>query len=123
MGFGGAGQFEAVGQLGVEDARKQLDLCIEAGVNLIDTANVYSGGRSEEVLGEALEGRRERLMVATKVRFPVGEGPNDSGLSRHHIIASVEASLRRLRTGHLDLLQCGRARSVTSARPTSPPGS
>jgi aryl-alcohol dehydrogenase-like predicted oxidoreductase len=105
MGFGGAGQFEAIGQLGVEEARRQLDLCIEAGVNLIDTANMYSAGRSEEVLGEALDGRRERLMVATKVRFPVGDGPNDSGLSRHHIIASVEDSLRRLRAEHLDLLQ------------------
>jgi aryl-alcohol dehydrogenase-like predicted oxidoreductase len=105
MGFGGAGQFEPIGQLGVEEARRQLDLCIEAGVNLIDTANMYSAGRSEEVLGEALDGRREQLMVATKVRFPVGDGPNDSGLSRHHIIASVEESLRRLRAEHLDLLQ------------------
>jgi aryl-alcohol dehydrogenase-like predicted oxidoreductase len=105
MGFGGAGQFEPIGQLGVEDAKRQLDLCIEAGVNLIDTANMYSGGRSEEVLGEALEGRREQLMVATKVRFPVGDGPNDSGLSRHHIIASVEESLGRLRAEHIDLLQ------------------
>jgi aryl-alcohol dehydrogenase-like predicted oxidoreductase len=105
MGFGGINQFEAVGQLGVEDARRQLDLCIEAGVNLVDTANVYSAGRSEEVLGEALEGRREKLMVATKVRFPVGDGPNESGLSRHHIIASVEESLGRLRCEHIDLLQ------------------
>jgi aryl-alcohol dehydrogenase-like predicted oxidoreductase len=66
---------------------------------------MYSRGISEEIVGEALEGRRERLLVATKVRFPMGEGPNDAGLSRHHVIASCEASLRRLRTDHIDLLQ------------------
>jgi aryl-alcohol dehydrogenase-like predicted oxidoreductase len=105
MGFGGQGPFANVGDIDVAGAQRQLDLCIDAGVNLIDTANAYSGGRSEEILGEALEGRRDRLMVATKVRFPMGDGPNDEGLSRHHIIASAEASLRRLRADHLDLLQ------------------
>jgi aryl-alcohol dehydrogenase-like predicted oxidoreductase len=105
MGFGGGGKFADVGRLGVEDAKRQLDLCLEAGVNLVDTADVYSDGRSEEILGEALEGRRDRLLIATKVRFAMGEGPNDAGLSRHHIIAGVEASLRRLRAEHIDLLQ------------------
>ena len=105
MGFGGQGDFASVGDIDVAGARRQLDLCLDAGVNLVDTANMYSRGMSEEILGEALEGRRERLMVATKVRFPMGDGPNDAGLSRHHIIASAEASLRRLRADHIDLLQ------------------
>jgi aryl-alcohol dehydrogenase-like predicted oxidoreductase len=105
MGFGGQGPFQAVGENGVDELRRQLDLSLDAGMNLIDTANMYSGGRSEEILGEALDGRRDRLMVATKVRFPMGEGANDAGLSRHHVIASVEASLRRLRAEHIDLLQ------------------
>jgi aryl-alcohol dehydrogenase-like predicted oxidoreductase len=105
MGYGGQGDFASVGNLGVADAQRQLDRCIDAGVNLVDTANMYSRGMSEEILGEALEGRREKLMVATKVRFSMGDGPNDAGLSRHHIIASAEASLRRLRADHIDLLQ------------------
>jgi aryl-alcohol dehydrogenase-like predicted oxidoreductase len=105
MGFGGKGPFANVGRLGVDDCRRQLDLCLDAGVNFVDTANVYSQGASEEILGEALEGRRDRLLVATKVRFPMGEGPNDAGLSRHHVVASVEDSLRRLRIDHIDLLQ------------------
>ena len=105
MGFGGQGAFKSVGELGVAECRQQLDLCLDAGVNLIDTANMYSRGLSEEILGEALEGRRERLMIATKVRFAMGDGANDAGLSRHHIIASCEASLRRLRADHIDLFQ------------------
>ena len=106
MGFGGGGQFADVGTLGVDDLRRQLDLCADAGVNLIDTANIYSVGRSEEIVGEALDsGRRERFLLATKLRFPMGERPNDGGLSRHHVIAQAEASLERLRTDHLDLLQ------------------
>ncbi|MBS1878579.1 MAG: aldo/keto reductase [Actinobacteria bacterium] len=105
MGFGGSGRFADVGSLGVAEAGRQLDRAIEAGVNLVDTANAYSGGGSEEVLGEALRGRRDRLLVATKVRFPTGPGRNDEGLSRHHLIAACEASLRRLQVDHIDLLQ------------------
>ncbi len=105
MGFGGQGAFKSVGELGVADLKRQLDLCLDAGVNLVDTANMYSRGLSEEILGEALEGRRDRLMVATKARFAMGDGPNDAGLSRHHLISSCEASLRRLRADHIDLLQ------------------
>lgn len=105
MGMGGRGKFADVGDIGVDGARRQLDLCVEAGVNLIDTADVYSTGASEEILGEALEGRRDDLLIATKVRFPMGERPNDAGLSRHHIVEGVEASLRRLRADHIDLLQ------------------
>ena len=106
MGFAGAGMFESIGNIDADGARRQLDMCIEAGVNLVDTANMYSAGASEEVLGQALDGgRRDQLMVATKVRFAMGEGANDAGLSRWHIIESVEASLRRLQADHIDLLQ------------------
>ena len=105
MGFAATGGFDSIGDIDVDGARRQLDMCIDAGVNLVDTANMYSAGASEETLGQAIEGRRDRLMVATKVRFAMGEGANDAGLSRWHIIESVEASLRRLRTDHIDLLQ------------------
>ena len=105
MGFAGAGMFESIGNIDVDGAKRQLDLCIDAGVNLVDTANMYSAGASEETLGQALEGRRDKLMVATKVRFAMGSGANDAGLSRWHIIESVEASLRRLQADHIDLLQ------------------
>ncbi len=107
MTFGGTGPFQKVGATDVAGAARQLDLCIDAGVNLVDTADIYSRGLSEEILGEALggAGRREKLLVATKVRFRMGDRPNDAGLSRHHIIAACEASLRRLRTSHIDLYQ------------------
>lgn len=105
MGFGGAGMFESVGQIDLDTAKRQLDMCIDAGVNLVDTANMYSRGASEEMLGEAIEGRRDKLMIATKVRFAMGDGANDAGLSRHHIIASVDASLDRLNADHIDLMQ------------------
>ena len=105
MTFGGTGVFAKVGTTDVPLARRQVDMCLEAGVNLIDTADVYSGGRSEEILGEVLRGRRDQVLVATKVRMPMGPGPNDAGLSRHHIVSGCEASLRRLGTGHIDLYQ------------------
>jgi aryl-alcohol dehydrogenase-like predicted oxidoreductase len=105
MTFGGSGDFAAVGSTDVQAARRQLDLCRDHGVNLIDTADVYSRGRSEEIVGEAVEGQRDNWLIATKVRFPTGRGPNDAGLSRHHILSAAEASLRRLRTDHIDLYQ------------------
>jgi aryl-alcohol dehydrogenase-like predicted oxidoreductase len=82
-----------------------VDMCLDAGVNLIDTADVYSEGVSEEIVGEVLKGRRDRMLVATKVRMTMGPGPNDAGLSRHHIISGCEASLRRLGMDHIDLYQ------------------
>jgi len=89
-----------------EDSHRMLDRFVDAGGNFIDTANVYSTGRSEEILGRWLAGRkRDDLVIATKVRFPMGTGPNEVGLSRKHILASVEASLRRLRTDYIDLYQ------------------
>ncbi len=103
--FGGVGALAKWGATDVAEARRLLDLCREAGVNLIDTSNSYSAGRSEEILGEAMEGSRDELVVATKVRFRIGPGPNDEGLSRHHIMRACEASLRRLRTDRIDLYQ------------------
>lgn len=103
--FGGVGALSKWGATGVEEARRLLAICTDAGINTIDTANAYSNGQSEEILGEAMEGRRQGLVVATKVRFKMGSGPNDEGLSRHHIIAQCEASLRRLRTDYIDLYQ------------------
>jgi aryl-alcohol dehydrogenase-like predicted oxidoreductase len=103
MTFGGEGVYAISGTTDVEGARRQLDLCIEAGVTTVDTADAYSDGRSEEILGKVLQGRRHHLLVSTKVRFQTGPGPNDAGLSRHHIIESCEASLRRLGIDHIDL--------------------
>ena len=103
MTFGGRGGFSAVGATDVQGARRQLDLCLDAGVNLIDTADVYSGGFAEEITGEVILGRRDSLLLSTKVRMPMGDGPNDAGLSRQHIIAGCEASLRRLGTDHIDI--------------------
>ena len=105
MGFGGSGWASAVGNIDVDGARAQINLAREAGVNLIDTADVYSNGRSEEIVGQALGSDREDVLVATKVRMPMGDGPNDAGLSRHHIIRGAEASLRRLNTDYIDLYQ------------------
>jgi aryl-alcohol dehydrogenase-like predicted oxidoreductase len=105
MGFGGTGWATPVGQIDVEGARKQVGLARDAGVNLFDTADVYSGGLSEEILGKALGSDRDEVLIATKARLPMGEGPNDAGLSRHHIIRSAEASLRRLGTDYIDLYQ------------------
>ncbi|HEY1778565.1 MAG TPA: aldo/keto reductase [Solirubrobacteraceae bacterium] len=105
MGFGGAGMFSGVGQIDLAGTRRQIDMATDAGVNLIDTADIYSAGASEELIGEALAGRRENVLVATKARFPMGSGPNDAGLSRHHLIEACEASLRRLQTDHIDLYQ------------------
>ncbi|MEJ3749695.1 aldo/keto reductase [Actinomycetes bacterium KLBMP 9797] len=105
MTFGGKGFFANVGTTGVDEARGQVDRCLDAGINLIDTADVYSDGASEEIVGEVLRGRRDDVLLATKVRFAMGSGPNDAGLSRHHVIAGCEASLRRLQTDHIDLYQ------------------
>ncbi len=89
----------------MDEARRQVDQCLAAGVNLFDTADVYSGGLAEEILGQVLKDCRDDVLVATKVRMPMGDGPNDAGLSRHHVITGCEASLRRLDTDHIDLYQ------------------
>jgi aryl-alcohol dehydrogenase-like predicted oxidoreductase len=105
MTFGGRDAFGKVGSTDVAGARRQVDMCLDAGVNLFDTANIYSGGESEKILGEAIAGRRDDLLLATKVRMPVGDSLNDTGLSRHHIIRQCEESLRRLGTDYIDLYQ------------------
>jgi aryl-alcohol dehydrogenase-like predicted oxidoreductase len=105
MGFGGTGWATPVGQIDVDGARRQIDICREAGVNLFDTADVYSNGLSEQILGEALGKNRDEVLIATKVRGDMGPGPNDGGLSRYHIVRACEASLRRLGTDHIDLYQ------------------
>ena len=103
MTFGGRGGFSAVGATGIDGARRQVDMCLDAGVNLIDTADVYSGGLAEEITGEVIKGRRDTLLLSSKVRMAMGDGPNNAGLSRQHIIAGCEASLRRLGTDHIDI--------------------
>ncbi|HKJ94170.1 MAG TPA: aldo/keto reductase [Gammaproteobacteria bacterium] len=106
MTIGGKGFFSNVGNVDLPQARRLIDICIDAGVNLIDTANMYSAGASEEIIGEALGGRRKGgVLLATKARFPMGDGPNDRGASRHHLIRECEASLRRLKTDVIDLYQ------------------
>lgn len=105
MTFGGLGSFANVGATDVHEAVKQIDQCLEAGINLFDTADVYSAGKSEEILGQALGSRRDNVLIATKVRSQMGGGRNDGGLSRHHLISGCEASLRRLGTDYIDLYQ------------------
>ncbi len=105
MTFGGKGFFAKAGNTDVTGARRQVDRCLEAGVNLFDTADIYSTGVSEEILGQAVGTRRHDLLIATKARFPMAQGPNDRGSSRHHLVRACEASLRRLKTDYIDLYQ------------------
>lgn len=101
--FGGRGDFAMVAEQGVAEAQRLVDACIAGGVNLFDTANMYSLGRSEEILGEVLEGRRDDVLISSKARMRIGPGPNDEGASRFHIIRECERSLKRLRTDHIDI--------------------
>jgi aryl-alcohol dehydrogenase-like predicted oxidoreductase len=102
--FGGTNEFfKRWGETDINEARRLVDICLEHGVNFFDTANVYSQGAAEEILGAALKGRRNNALIATKATFAVGEGPNDKGSSRYHLIREVEASLKRLGTDHIDV--------------------
>ena len=102
--FGGQGAFfERWGASDVAEASKLVDICLDAGVNFFDTANIYSHGASEEVLGGALKGRRDQALIATKASFTMGSGPNDKGSSRWHLLREVEASLKRLQTDYIDV--------------------
>ncbi len=102
--FGGGNEFfKAWGDTDVAEASRLVDVCLEAGVNLFDTANIYSDGRSEEVLGKALEGKRDRVLISTKATFRLGEGPNNIGSSRYALRRALEASLRRLGTDYVDI--------------------
>jgi aryl-alcohol dehydrogenase-like predicted oxidoreductase len=117
MTFGGRGGFASVGSTDVDQARRQVDMCLEAGINLIDTADVYSGGLAEDIVGEVLKGRRDEVLVATKVRMPMGRGPNDAGLSRHYVISGCEASLRRRKASTTRSRSWSRSPSGTACPP------
>ena len=104
--FGGGGElFKAWGSTDVREATRLVDICLEAGLNMFDTADIYSQGAAEEILGQAIDGRRDQVLISTKGTFRMGSGPNDVGSSRYHLISAIEASLRRLRTDHIDLYQ------------------
>lgn len=104
--FGGTGPlFGNWGSSDATEARHLVDICLEAGVNLFDTADVYSDGASEEVLGEAIKDRRDAVLISTKTSLPMGDGPNDAGSSRFRLIRAIEDALRRLQTDYIDLLQ------------------
>jgi len=108
--FGGGDSefFKAWGASDATYATRLVDICLEAGLTMFDSANIYSGGQSEEILGVAIKGRRDRVLISTKGTFRAGAGTNDVGSSRHHLIRAVEASLRRLGTNHIDLYQVHR---------------
>ncbi|HGO6081033.1 aldo/keto reductase [Burkholderia cenocepacia] len=104
--FGGTGPlFSAWGNTDVDEARRLIDICLDAGINLFDTADVYSDGASERVLGAALKGRRDQVLISTKTGLPTGDGPNDAGTSRARLVRAVDDALRRLDTDYIDLLQ------------------
>ena len=102
--FGGSNEFfRAWGETDVKEASQLVDICLEAGVTLFDTADVYSSGMSEEILGKAIAGRRDKVLISTKATFPMGEGPNEAGSSRHYLLKACEASLKRLGTDYIDI--------------------
>jgi len=102
--FGGKGEiFKAWGDTDVKDAKRLIDVCMDAGCNFFDTANIYSVGASEEVLGEAVRSKRDKVIISTKATFTMGPGPNDVGSSRYNLIRACEDSLRRLQTDYIDI--------------------
>src|SRR6202161_1552113 len=104
--FGGGNHFfKAWGSPDTVGASRLIDVCLDHGVSLFDTADVYSAGLAEQILGEAIKGKRQRLLISTKTTFPMGDGPNDYGSSRLHIVDEVDKALRRLGTDYIDLLQ------------------
>ena len=104
--FGGQGElFKAWGATDVAEARRLIDICLEAGLNMFDSADMYSKGMAEEILGEAIKGRRDQVLISTKATFRTGDGPNDVGSSRYHIIRSIDGALQRLQTDYIDLFQ------------------
>ncbi len=119
MTFGGRGQiWQAIGGLDQSAADAIVHRALDAGINFIDTADVYSAGESETMVGRAIAGRRHEIVLATKVRGRMGQGPNQVGLSRLHIIESVEASLKRLDTDYIDLYQIHRSDVLTNVEDT-----
>lgn len=117
--FGGSNEFfKAWGSTGPDEAARLLDICLEAGLNMFDSADVYSDGTAEEVLGHAIKGRRDQVIISTKATFRTGPGDNDLGSSRHHLIRSCEGSLRRLGTDYIDLYQMHGFDAVTPVEET-----
>ncbi len=104
--FGGGSEFFKIwGNSDVAEATRLVDICLEAGLNMFDTADIYSRGISEEILGQAIKGRRDKVIISTKATFRFGDGPNDVGSSRYHLLAAIDASLKRLGTDYIDLFQ------------------
>jgi len=104
--FGGGGEFfKAWGASDVAEATRLIDICLDAGLTMFDSADIYSHGMAEEILGQAIKGRRDKVLISTKATFRAGPGPNDVGSSRFHLLKSVDASLRRLQTDYIDLYQ------------------
>lgn len=102
--FGGGNSFfKTWGSTQTEEAARLVDLCLDAGVNLFDCADTYSDGLAEEILGKAIRGKRDKVLISSKGTFPMGKGPNDIGSSRYHIVAACEASLKRMGIGHIDI--------------------
>src|SRR6185369_9803434 len=104
--FGGGGEFfKAWGQTDVAEATRLVDVCLDAGLTMFDSADVYSGGAAEEILGQAIKGRRDKVLISTKGGFRTGKGPNDVGSSRQHLTDAIHGSLKRLGTDYIDLYQ------------------
>ncbi|AEA64046.1 aldo/keto reductase [Burkholderia gladioli] len=104
--FGGKGElFQAWGETDVAEARKLVDICLDSGLTMFDSADIYSGGASESILGEALKGRRDKALISTKATFRFDDGPNNVGSSRFHLIRAVDSALKRLQTDYIDLFQ------------------
>jgi aryl-alcohol dehydrogenase-like predicted oxidoreductase len=104
--FGGTNEFfQSWGNSGVDEAKRLVDICLDVGLNMFDSADVYSNGNAEEILGKAIAGKRDKVLISTKSTFRFGAGPNDVGSSRHHLIRSVEGALKRLGTDYIDLFQ------------------
>lgn len=101
--FAGQGMFNTWGSTDVAQASRMVDICLDAGMNFFDTADVYSAGAAESILGEAIKGRRDQVLISTKGTFTMGDSPNDKGSSRFHLIKAVDASLKRLQTDYIDL--------------------
>jgi len=113
--FGGEGEFfKAWGVSDVAEATRLVDICLEGGITMFDSADVYSNGQAEEIFGQTIKGRRDKLTISTKGTFRAGDGPNDVGSSRHHITRAVEGSLRRLKTDYIDLYQLHGFDAMTS---------
>lgn len=117
--FGGRGEFfKGFGSSDVAEATRLVDICLEHGLNMFDSADTYSGGDAEEILGQAIKGRRDQVIISTKATFTMGPGPNEVGSSRFHLIRSVEGSLRRLGTDYIDLYQMHGFDAITPVEET-----